>query len=181
MLLFFACTEEKADTVVPIEQEVNEPDESCHEAILDWSDSWNGIEMSTLAEINLRRAEVADCRTGGVFQPAPTLEVDPYLHCSSRYHSYWMGQNNVLQHESPGGDLGEDTWQRMSNAGFTGFGTGENVAVGFVGPSDLVEGWMNSDAHCSIIMDPNATVAGVGYYYVQSGYMHYWTLNTGRY
>jgi uncharacterized protein YkwD len=92
-----------------------------------------------------------------------------------------MGQNEILEHDSPGGDLGGDPWERITNAGFSGYATGENVAAGYTGPVDVVDGWMSSDGHCSIIMDPNATHAGVGYYYIQTAFMHYWTLNTGTY
>ena len=182
LLIVFSCAQHKIDTGVNLDEEPSQDfAESCHEAIAEWPDSWKGIEQSTLTEINRRRSEFADCRSMGTFEPVPALEMDPYLRCSSRFHSYWMGVHNIMQHESPGGDLGDDTWQRMSRAGFTGFGTGENVAVGFTGPSAVVEGWMSSDPHCAIIMDPNAKVAGVGYYYTPSGYMHYWTLNTGAY
>lgn len=182
-ILIVACSGDKLDTADSVEEDAYPHDiaQSCHESVLEWNDSWMGLEFATLDEINRRRAEPADCRTQGTFNPAPPLEMDPYLHCSARFHSFWMGQNGVLEHDSPGGDLGEDPWERMTSAGFTGFGTGENVAAGYSSPADVVEGWMNSDGHCSIIMDPNAEFAGLGYYFIASGYSHYWTLNTGVY
>ena len=181
--LLAACMGEKLDTAEIVSEDTYSYDiaQGCHSALADWTDPWLGMEFSTLDEINRRRAEPADCRSMGSFEAAPPLEKDPYLHCSARFHSYWMGQNELLEHDSPGGDLGEDPWERITNAGFPGFATGENVAAGYSGPSDVVDGWMSSDGHCSIIMDPNATHAGVGYYYIQSGFMHYWTLNTGTY
>ena len=185
MLFIFGCMADKIDTAT---EEVTEEEsypidvaESCHPSLEGWSDSWYGIEVATLEEINKRRAEPADCRTQGTFEPAPPLEMDPHLQCSSRFHSLWMSENELLEHDSPGGDLGDDPWQRIANAGFTGAPTGENIAAGYATPRDVVQGWMDSDGHCSIIMSPMSTVAGVGYYNAQQGYIHYWTLNTGAY
>ena len=175
-----ALTEEPKDEILS-ENYTTEIATGCHEEIQGWNDSWYETEVATLKEINKRRAEPADCRTQGTFEPAPPLELDPFLHCSSRYHSYWMGQNGVLEHDSPGGDLGEDPWQRIESTGFPGFATGENVAAGYANHIEVVDGWMSSDGHCSIIMDPNATHAGVGFYFIASGWEYYWTLNTGVY
>lgn len=157
-------------------------EEACHIAVEGWSEDWSIFEEETLALLNQRRSEGADCQTGGVFSPAGPLEMNPYLRCSSRFHSYWMGVvQDDLMHESPGGDLGDDPWQRISSTGFPGSATGENIAAGYASPSDVVEGWMSSDGHCSNIMSPESNVVGVGYYVApQSGYVHWWTTNFGR-
>ena len=172
------------DSAEPTVEEPSYPHdiaESCHPDVSEWSDAWYGMEVTTLEEINKRRAEPADCRSLGTFDPVPPLEMEPYLHCSARFHSLWMGVNNVLEHDSPGGDLGDDPWQRMTNAGFPGAATGENIAAGYGTPREVVQGWMDSDGHCSIIMNPDSTLAGLGYYNTQEGFIHYWTLNTGVY
>ena len=183
-IFLLACGAEKeaSDTAIEeIEEEVypNDIAKSCHEAVEVWTDPWLGIEFATLEEINLRRSQAQDCRTQGTFEPAPPLEMDPYLQCAARYHSYWMWENKTYEHDSPGGDLGDDPWQRIANAGFTGSPTGENIAFGYATPFDAVEGWMNSDGHCSIIMNPDSTLAGLGFYQANDDYIYYWTLNTG--
>jgi len=188
-LIILACSAGKEidtsheESVNPILGENYSDDiaKGCHESVNDWMDLWHDIEVQTLEEINKRREQPADCRTQGSFDPAPPLKLDPYLHCSSRFHSYWMGQNGALEHDSPGGALGEDPWQRIESTGFPGYATGENVAAGYDNPVDVVDGWMSSDGHCSIIMSPDSTHAGVGFYFIASGWEYYWTLNTGLY
>ena len=185
LTLQIACSTDKGISDTSVIQE--EPDaypsdiaRECHSVVDSWTDPWEGIEFAALDEINRRRAEPADCRTQGTFEPAPPLEMDPYLQCSSRYHSYWMWENKTYEHDSPGGDLGDDPWQRMANAGFLGAPTGENIAFGYPTPSAAIEGWMNSDGHCAIIMNPQSTLAGVGFYQSADDYVYYWTLNTGQ-
>jgi uncharacterized protein YkwD len=89
-----------------------------------------------------------------------------------------MAETGNFEHESPGGDLGEDPWERMTNAGFTGTEVGENIAAGYDSPEAVVAGWMDSDGHCSNIMNGAATLIGVGYYR-GGGYYHYWTQDFG--
>ena len=118
---------------------------------------WSTYEEEVLVLLNERRAEGADCRSGGQFAPAGPLSMSPYLRCSSRFHSYWMGIiQDELMHESPGGDLGDDPWQRIASTGFPGSATGENIAAGYSTPEDVVEGWMTSDGHCANIMAPGS-------------------------
>ena len=175
---------DKYDSGLLLEEEVQQGppiEEACHEAIEGWSDSWSDYEKEVLVLLNARRAEGADCQTEGQFAPAGPLTMSPYLTCSSRFHSYWMGIiQNELMHESPGGDLGNDPWQRIASTGFPGSATGENIAAGYSTPEDVVAGWMSSDGHCANIMTPGSNVVGVGYFVApQSGYVHWWTTNFG--
>ena len=184
-VLIFACQSEKAlDTGQheDVQEDTYPYDiaEECHPDLAGWSDPWMGAEFAALNDINRMREMGADCNSMGVFEPAPPLEMDPYLHCSARYHSLWMVENDAMQHASPGGELGENPQERMTNSGFPGLGIGENVAAGSPSPTDTVASWMASDGHCANIMSPDANVAGVGYYNTDLGYMHYWTLNTGQ-
>ena len=185
-MLAYACQGEKI-VETGLDEEVQEEErypydiaESCHPELEGWSDPWMGAEFAALNDINRMREQGADCNTMGMFEPALPLEMEPYLHCAARYHSLWMVENDVLQHESPGGALGEGPQQRMENAGFSGAPVGENVAAGSASPTDTVASWMGSDGHCANIMSPVASVVGIGYYNTDQGYSHYWTLNTGR-
>ena len=153
--------------------------ELCHEDIEGWSDTWSLIEERLLVEVNARRSEGADCRTGGVFSATDPLEMEARIRCSARYHSFWMSENEHFEHDSPGGDLGDDPWQRMERTGFQGDPVGENVAFGYENPGQAIEGWMSSDGHCANIMNPSANVIGIGY--VQgSSFGHVWTQNFGH-
>lgn len=154
--------------------------ERCHDAIHGWEDSWSLIEEYLVDLVNTQRAEGANCGSEGDFGPAGALEMQANIRCSARYHSYWMGDNLYYEHDSPGGDLGEDPWQRMEQAGFDGNPVGENVGFGFTTPGQAMDGWMSSDGHCANIMNPAANVIGIGYIYMQSSeYKEVWTQNFG--
>lgn len=47
---------------------------------------------------------------------------------------------------------------------------GENIAVGYKTPEQVVAGWMNSEGHRKNILNPKFTAIGVGY--LEGGY---WT------
>ena len=121
-----------------------------------------------------------DCGEYGDFASTGPVEMHPNLHCAARYHSYWMAINGVLSHDSPGGDLGDDPWQRIESTGFPGLSTGENVAAGQANPSQVMASWMSSDGHCANIMNPDSNRMGAGYYVNDANpLMPYWTLNFG--
>ena len=69
---------------------------------------------------------------------AGPVEMEANLRCASRYHSLWMAQTNSFSHESPGGDLGEDPWERIDSTAFDGFAVGENIAAGYDGARGVV-------------------------------------------
>ena len=184
-IILFGCAEEETSNpdalwteLISTEEQNRLEAELCHDAIQGWSETWSIIEERLLEEVNVRRAEGADCRTEGVFAPAEPLEMEASIRCSARYHSYWMSENEYFNHDSPGGDLGDDPWQRMERTGFRGDPVGENVAFGYENPGQAIAGWMSSDGHCANIMNPSANVIGIGY--VQgSSYGHVWTQNFG--
>ncbi len=57
---------------------------------------------------------------------------------------------------------GSDFAARITQAGFEWSAAGENIATGFVTPSQVVDGWMGSQGHCQNILDPGFTEIGVG-------------------
>ena len=73
----------------------------CHSKVAEWEYAWKQQEFRTLDEINARRALGANCGEFGDFAPAEPLEMEPHIHCSARYHSYWMGFHDTISHESP--------------------------------------------------------------------------------
>lgn len=51
--------------------------------------------------------------------------------------------------------LSHDGWERaLREAGVHGRAVGENIAMGFRDPVDVVRGWMNSPGHRRNILDP---------------------------
>ncbi|RME23812.1 MAG: CAP domain-containing protein, partial [Deltaproteobacteria bacterium] len=153
--------------------------EACHPDIADWPEAWARYEEQVVELTNQARAEGQDCGSYGVYPPAGPVSMDPAIQCAARYHSLWMAENNVFDHYSTGGDLGDDPWTRMANAGFTGSPTGENIAAGYRSPAEVVQGWIDSDGHCANLMNADATLIGVGY--AEGGsYGTYWTQDYGR-
>jgi uncharacterized protein YkwD len=91
-----------------------------------------------------------------------------------------MGTRDFFSHDSPDGPLGDDPWERIVNSGYGGSATGENIGAGYATPTDVVEGWMESDGHCANIMSAGSNRIGVGYAYVSgSEWTRYWTLTFG--
>jgi uncharacterized protein YkwD len=89
-----------------------------------------------------------------------------------------MAETDSFSHDSPGGDLGDDPWERIDSTEFSGQAVGENIAMGYGSAASVVQGWMDSDGHCSNIMNADATLMGVGYF-AGGSYGHYWTQNFG--
>ena len=58
-----------------------------------------------------------------------------------------MAEHDDLSHDSPGGDLGEDFYERATSASYSGIAVGENVAAGYDSSKSVVDGWMMSDGH----------------------------------
>lgn len=53
---------------------------------------------------------------------------------------------------------------------------GENIAVGYRTPKEVMEGWMHSRIHKANILSNQFTHIGVGYYYNENGtYQYYWS------
>lgn len=149
-------------------------------AVADWDPAWSQWEDEVLQIVNDVRAIGADCGEEGQFGPAEPLAMDPILRCSSRLHSLDMYERDYFDHDNPDG---LDPFQRMEEAGFSGSYMGENIAYGQQNPEQVMEAWVDSDGHCSNIMNPNYTLIGVGYYpgaeSRRDGKQHFWTQNFG--
>lgn len=144
-----------------------------------WPEQWAAFEDRVLTLTNQARAQGQDCGSQGRMPAVPALAADPWLRCAARYHSLWMAETGTFDHTSQGGDLGSSPWDRMANAGFSGSGTGENIAAGYTSPEQVVQGWLDSDGHCANLMSASATLLGVGY--AEGGpYGTYWTQDFGR-
>src|SRR5690606_32042665 len=109
-----------------------------------WPPPWAALEGEVLRLVNEVRAAGASC--GGVSSP-PThpLVWDDDLARAARLHSLDMARQNYFDHTSLDG---RTPWQRMEDAGYTGFGVGENIAVGSETAAEVMASWMSSPGHC---------------------------------
>lgn len=137
-----------------------------------WNSAWATLESSVLTLVNQRRAAGATC--GGVAKPkVPALTLDTRLRCAARKHSKDMGTKNFFSHT---GSNGSSFSQRITSAGYTWTGAGENIAAGQTTAAAVMDSWMKSTGHCNNIMNGTFKHLGVGYYYSTTGtYRHYWT------
>lgn len=144
--------------------------EYCEELGL-WPVAQEKIEQEVLDLVNRRRAEGADCRSQGSFDPAGALVMDPVLQCAARLHSVDMVERGFSDHVNPDG---KDPFDRIAAAGYSGgFPQAENIASGYRTAEDVMNGWMSSDGHCSNIMDPEFNEIGIGVY------QNHWTQKFG--
>ena len=120
-----------------------------------------GFEDEVLRLVNENRAKGWNCDAEGMFPAAGPLTMIPTLRCSARLHSKDMADRMFFAHNSPDG---ENPGTRMKEAGYVGSGWGENIARGQRTPAEVVMGWMDSDGHCSNIMNASFNQIGVGYF-----------------
>lgn len=125
------------------------------------------FEMQVLDLVNIERAK-AGCGP---------VRADRALRQAAYLHSKDMGDNGYFSHT---GRDGSSFSQRARRAGYTGSPRGENIAAGYTSPSSVMNGWMNSSGHRNNILNCNSNELGVGYYWVNKGYRHYWTQVFGR-
>ncbi len=151
--------------------------QACLDADADWPDGWRLFEDAVVEQVNLRRAEGADCGSQGVWDPTHPLASDEQLRCAARLHSRDMGERGYFDHLDP---EGVDPGVRIQAAEYHGLPGGENIAAGARTPDEVVEGWMGSDGHCANIMRPEFDEIGVGYAEVPgSPWRIYWTQTFG--
>lgn len=145
--------------------------------VTSWNAAWADWENQVLTLVNQKRAAGATCG-GTVYPPAPPLAFHESLRCSARVHSKDMGDKNFFSHT---GSNGSTFSQRITNAGYSWSGAGENIGAGYSSPAAAVNGWMASSGHCSNIMNKSYTHLGTGYYNAAtSTYKHYWTQSLAK-
>ncbi len=70
-----------------------------------------------------------------------------------------------FSHDRPNGT---SCFTALKEAGVKYFSAGENIAMGYRTPADVMKGWMNSEGHRNNILNPNFTDFACGVY--KSGY-----------
>ena len=134
--------------------------------------AWKQLEEDVLVIVNEKRAMGADCGSQGMFGPAGPLTMQPALRCAARKHSADMDARDFFDHTNPDG---QSPWDRMAMAGYGAYSNaGENIAAGSPDAAGTMQQWMDSDGHCSNIMNPDFQQIGVGYH-PGGQYGHLWT------
>lgn len=98
------------------------------------------------------------------------------LNAAAAYHNAFMVSGNCFAHQCPGE---ADPGTRATSNGYPSPYIGENIAAGYVTPTDTVNAWMNSAGHKANILG-NFTDVGCAYAYAPgTTYGTYWTCDFG--
>ncbi|NOX59386.1 MAG: CAP domain-containing protein [Planctomycetes bacterium] len=120
----------------------------------------DSVQVKVVELVNVRRQQGADCGSEGVFAPTDPLNSNDTLATMAQDHSTDMSMRAFFDHTNPDG-IGPG--ERMAASTYQWSTWGENIAAGQRTADEVVESWMNSDGHCSNIMNPAFKEIGVGY------------------
>jgi uncharacterized protein YkwD len=119
---------------------------------------WAQWEQEVLVLFNELRAAGADCGST-LMAPASPLSLDGDLERAAQLHAWDMTYSDYLSHVSCNGRTHFDRANDQDTST-----SGEIIAGGFAGgPAAAVNGWMASELHCAIIMNPTKRFVGIGY------------------
>ena len=109
----------------------------------------------------------------------PALTLVPELTQAARRHVRDMADANFTGHT---GSDDSNVGQRMQEAGYYWSWRAEIIGWGFGGaPERMIDWWMNSEIHRSMILSAKAQDFGVGYARnADSDWGHYWTVDFGK-
>ena len=147
-----------------------------------------------LKATNDARAVEQDCGSEGIFPPVAPLKWSDALYSAAYEHSEDMATVGLtsedFDHQGSGTEsdwtaevqeLGEGSTpqQRTDNNGFKG-STGENIHGSPDSIETAMEDWLESDHHCSNLMDPAYTHLGLAVFENEEArWRWYWTQSLG--
>jgi uncharacterized protein YkwD len=113
------------------------------------------FQADILAAVNAARASGYACASGAK-PAAAALAWNDQLFDAAAAHSQDMAANlKTLNHT---GSDGSNAGQRMTRAGYSWSGWGENIAVNYPNAASVVDGWLKSTSgHCDNIMQARFT------------------------
>lgn len=128
------------------------------------------FEQRVVELVNIERAKVG----------AAPLKRNSELDYAARYHSRDMYEDNYIDHNTMDRVNGSLVKQcgpfdriKLYYSGYSY--AGENAALGYLTPEDVVAGWMASEGHRGNILKPEYREIGIGYYKGSDTYRVYWT------
>jgi hypothetical protein len=136
--------------------------EVCHDSVCK-----TRIERVTELTV-LARSTETNCDTEGVFPPTGGLRIDPELNVAAQAHADDMAENVFMNHT---GSDGSGPGGRVGRTAYPTTAVGENIARGYSTSEDVVQGWIDSDGHCSNIMNDRWKAIGVGIAVSEGGEM----------
>lgn len=104
------------------------------------------------------------------------LHIDDRLLLAARTHAEWMAKMNMLDHAGPNG---KTVLERVRDFGYHESQLGENIAMGFNDPRQLIEAWMGSPDHKINILHEGYRDVGYGRAKSADGFV-YWCVIFGR-
>lgn len=132
-----------------------------------------GAELNAAFEDQVMTLVNAERAKEGI---APMRQHDK-LDSAAQRHSNDMACNNFMSHI---GSDGSNSWDRISQAGYSYWMMAENIAAWFPSAESVVEGWMCSEGHKTNILNPDLEEIGIAYAFKSSArYGHYWTTDFG--
>ena len=129
----------------------------------------DGGENDLLGQVNAFRAS----------RGLSTLVVSDSLTLAAKWMATDMSVNNYFGHTSLDG---RSPTQRMADAGYPAYSTwaGEDLAAGYTGAAQVLQGWLNSPAHLAVLTNPAYRAIGIGRSYSSgSAYGWYWAADFG--
>jgi uncharacterized protein YkwD len=149
-----------------------------------------------LDAINNARGNAQHCGTKGDFPATTDLAWNDALYKAAYEHDDDMIKSNIINGDHTGSNTASDytTQQQGLDHGSTiqeriennGYGTwltiGENLTVGTTTDTaeKAVQAWLDSDSHCSNLMNPDFKEVGMAHMeQAGSKYTHYWTQDFG--
>lgn len=89
----------------------------------------------------------------------PAYAWDPALALAAQRHAEDMSAQGYFSHTSLDGRTFSD---RIVAAGYDASPRGENIAMGYASPDEVMAGWMGSDGHRANILATGSNEIGVG-------------------
>ncbi|MGA6994097.1 MAG: CAP domain-containing protein [Candidatus Deferrimicrobiaceae bacterium] len=136
----------------------------------------DSIRQEFLDAVNQARSVGRMC--GATSYPAaPPVAWSDFLAMAAYLHSEDMAINESLTHT---GSDGSTPGERIDREGYDWWTYGENIAVGYPTVSAVMQGWLDSEGHCSNIM--NSAFAEIGAAFAEGQYQGnpsalYWTFD----
>jgi uncharacterized protein YkwD len=118
------------------------------------------LRQQVVELVNAARVQGRRCGRKS-YAPAPGLHLNAALAAAALEHARDMAVHDEFEHR---GHDGSTPGTRVQQAAYGPYRVvGENIAAGAMTAAEVVQGWLDSPAHCENIMDPRFTDIGIAY------------------